>query len=328
MKFRERLTLGMTRSFASRLVQSSTLRSLIVVPFWALRFFFFAVKERSLPFLRFYPGYHGSTIPSGSFLRSNRDRLFASATAAKDGVDLGQEAQAALLDEFIQYYPTFNPPELPAIGNLYHYSNSMFGFSDAFILYSILRKFKPAGVIEVGSGHSSALMLDVAKEHLPSTSFTFIDPYSETIQQVLAQRPEGTYRLIREQIQDVDPAMVAELNAGDILFIDTSHAVKIASDLSTIFFSLLPALKKGVLVHIHDIAFPWEYSEEMVMSGRTYNEIYFVRTFLQFNDSFEILYFNSQMEFLHKKDIERRMPGYFKSSGHKDGQSLWLRKVR
>lgn len=318
----------MSASIALRLVKHPVFRSAVVVPFWVLRFLYYAVRERSLRFLRFYPGYHGSTIPSGRVLSQDRDRLFGPGAAWHDGVDLHEQAQRSLLEEFSAYYAGFVPSENPAPGRLYHYGNAMFGFSDAFVLYSVFRKFTPRRVIEVGSGHSSALMLDIAQEHLPATQFTFIDPYSQTIQRVIGQRPQGNYRLLRTPIQEADPALVEELEAGDVLFIDTSHALKIGSDMSTIFFTLLPALRPGVLVHVHDITYPWEYTEEMVMAGRTYNEIYFLRAFLQFNDAFQVLYFNSQMEHQHRAFIQERMPGYFKSSGQRTGQSLWLRRVK
>ncbi len=225
-------------------------------------------------------------------------------------------------------YSEFRPSENQVVGKLYWYNNPMFGFSDAFTLYGIFKSHKPARVIEIGSGFSSALMLDLSREFLPHTRFTFIDPYSTTIGNVLARNPDGHYELIREQAQNLDLSVFHQLGENDVLFIDTSHVVKIGSDLSSIFFEILPALKPGVLVHIHDIYYPWEYPIEMVMEGRTYNEVYFVRAFLQFNDAFEIIYNTSQMEREHPDYFRDRMPGYFKESGQSGGQSLWLRKKR
>lgn len=318
----------MAESITRILVARKWFRRLVVVPFWALRFFYYAVREGSLSFLRFYPGYHGSTIPSGRFLAKNRHRIFHAVATEGDGVDLNRDRQRDLLEQFSRHYEGFRPPEAPAPDWLYHYGNSMFGFNDAFILYGIFQVFRPRRVIEVGSGFSSALMLDISRKFLPDTRFTFIDPYSQTIQQVLASRPDGNYELLREEIQDVDPAIYRSLGPDDILFIDTSHSVKIASDLSAIFFRILPALNAGVIVHIHDIVYPWEYPEQMVMEGRTYNELYFVRAFLQFNSAFEVIYNSSQMELECRNFFHDRMPGYFNQSGQKTGQSLWLRKVR
>ena len=296
-------------------------------PLWVLRFFLAALREGSAAFLRFQPGYHGSTIPSRKFIQDNRERLF-NVLPGNDGIDLNRGRQRELLERFIGYYPDFTAPEQPTGGRLFHYANPMFGFPDGFILYSMFRTFKPRRVVEVGSGFSSALMLDMSRDFLPDTRFTFIDPYSQNIQDVLRGRPEGHYELIRREVQDIDLALFADLGDGDVLFIDTSHSVKIGSDVSTILFRILPALNPGVLVHIHDIYYPWEYPEDFVLEGRTYNELYFVRAFLQFNSAFEILYNSSQMEFEHPEAFTERMPGYFKVAGQTRGHtSLWLRKV-
>jgi len=312
---------------AKKIFEPGWMRALILLPFWAARFFYYAVRERSLPFLRFYPGYHGSTIPSGKFLARNRARIFNPAATAGDGINLNRDGQRLMLEKLTTFYPGFTPPAQPSPGRLYHYDNPMFGFSDAFVLYGVFRSFEPRRVIEIGSGFSSALMLDISKDFLPSTRFTFIDPYSETIRRVLHARPEGNYELLRTEIQDVDAQIFSSLEAGDVLFIDTSHTVKIASDLCSILFGILPVLKTGVLVHIHDIVFPWEYPEEMVSAGRSYNELYFVRAFLQYNNAFEILFNSSQMERECHEHYMTKMPGYFKDAGQTTGQSLWLRKL-
>jgi len=261
------------------------------------------------------------------FIGQNRGRIFHNPPTENDGIDLNRTQQHALLERFVTYFPDFTPAQNQTSGSLYYYNNSMFGFSDAFALYGIFKAFKPARVIEIGSGHSSALMLDISREFLPDTSFTFIDPYSETIGRVLKSRPGGHYELIRREAQDMDLHFFQQLGESDVLFIDTSHTVKIGSDLSTIFFSILPALKPGVIIHIHDIYFPWEYPEEMIIEGRTYNEVYFVRAFLQYNNAFEIIYNTSQMELEQHDYFTNRMPGYFKTTGQRGGQSLWLRKT-
>jgi predicted O-methyltransferase YrrM len=245
-----------------------------------------------------------------------------------DGIDLNRAQQQNLLEKFVAFFPDFTPSEDSTHGSLYFYNNSMFGFSDAFALYGICRTFKPARIIEIGSGFSSALMLDISREFLPDVNLTFIDPYSETIGRVLKSHPGGNYELIRREVQDIDLEFFRQLGENDVLFIDTSHSIKIGSDLSSIFFSILPALKPGVIVHVHDIYFPWEYPEEMVVEGRTYNEIYFVRAFLQYNNAFEIIYNTSQMELEQPDCYTNRMPGYFKQTGQRAGQSLWLRKTR
>jgi hypothetical protein len=311
------------KTILSKLLRSKWLSSLFLKPVYVLRFVYHGLKEDSLLFSRYYPGYHGSTIPSLKWLKTERDRIFSQCQPGFDGIQLRKDEQYKLLEQFARYYKEFNPDYEKNSGRLYFYNNDMFGFGDAFFLYCILRHFKPTNVIEVGSGHSSALMLDTANECGHKTTHTFIDPYSTTIGLVLANKPAGQYSLIRQEIQFVDPKIYESLGENDVLFIDSSHVVKIGSDLTTLLFTVLPVLPKGVIVHIHDIWYPWEYPENFLVEGRAYNEIYFVRAFLQFNSDFEIMFFNSFVEQEFTGFILEAMPRLTKDTG----KGLWLRKI-
>jgi hypothetical protein len=303
--------------------KSAFLRALVLAPFYFLRFAFFALKEKSVLFCRYYPGYHGSTLPSLKEIWQNRENIFKKHVSDFDGIDLNEDKQLSLLKAFSEYYIDFKPKKTESSGQLYYYQNDMFGFNDGFILYCFLRHFQPNQVIEVGSGYSSGLMLDVCEELLPQTKLTFIDPYSTTISRILNKSPKQHSTLLKTEVQKVSLEKFRVLNSNDILFIDTSHVVKIGSDLSSLFFSIIPALNIGVIIHIHDIWYPWEYPEDMVQDGRAYNEVYFVRTFLQYNRAFEILFFGSYLETKYKNIIDKKMPGYFKNAG----KSLWIRKI-
>lgn len=302
--------------------RSGVLRALVLAPFYYLRFTWFALKERSILLCRYYPGYHGSTLPSLKAISGNRQKIFAADINHSDGIDLNENNQLSLLNQLSEYYAEYQPEQHETPDKLYYYDNEMYGYNDGFILYSFLRHFQPGRVVEAGSGHSSALMIDTCEEFLPHTRLTFIDPWSTTIAGVLKKKPDKDFHLLRTELQDVPLDMFTGLNANDILFIDTSHVVKIGSDLSALLFSILPGLSTGVIVHIHDIWWPWEYPEAMLMEGRAYNEIYLVRSFLQYNKSFEILFFSSFLEKKHADLIQERMPGYRNGSG----QSLWIRK--
>ena len=128
--------------------------------------------------------------------------------------------------------------------------------------------------------------------------------------------------LIQEPIQRVKIAEIERLDQNDLLFVDSSHVSKIGSDVNHIVFEILPALRPGVIVHFHDIHWPFEYPEDWVMLGRAWNEAYLVRAFLQFNDSFEILFFNSLMQRRQPEVFERMLP----SANETRGSSLWLRR--
>lgn len=305
------------------LINNRTLNALFLRPFYFVRFFYYSIKENSTRFYRYYPGYHGSTIPSYKFILKNKERIFNNPLDNIDGIDLNTQEQVKLLEVFHTFYKEFSPSPKPSKEKLYFYDNPMLGFNDAFILYCFLRYFKPKNIIEIGSGFSSALMLDTVYEFNLNMKFIFIDPFSKNILHVLSSKPEGNYKHIREEVQHVDLEKYSALQENDILFIDTSHVVKIGGELSFIFFSILPKLQKGVIIHIHDIWHPWEYPESMINKGRIYNEIYFVRAFLQYNKDFKIMLFNSYIEEKQKDFISEKMPSLSKNPG----VSLWLRKV-
>lgn len=298
-------------------------RSLLLL-FYMVRFFYHTIRTRSYWFLRYYPGHYGSTLPATRDIQRRANRLFAKQARACAGIDTGEDRQIELLNSFSTYYADFSFPSLPASDTRYYYENPMYGYCDGFILYAFLRHFRPRQVVEVGSGFSSALMLDTADRYPDAgTRFTFIEPFPRRLNRLVRHPTDGRCRIVQKNVQEVPFSVFVSLTENDILFVDSSHVVKIGSDLSYILFHILPALNKGVLVHIHDIWWPFEYPRTMIMEGRIWNEPYFVRSFLQFNQAFEILYFTSYMEEAYRSQIDELLPGYLRAD---TGRSLWLRK--
>jgi hypothetical protein len=125
-------------------------------------------------------------------------------------------------------------------------------------------------------------------------------------------------------VQRVPLDVFAQLRAGDVLFIDSSHVVKIGSDVAYLVHEVLPSLAAGVVVHFHDILWPFEYPRDWVLDqGKAWNEAYFVRAFLQFNAAFEILYFNSFIANRHPASLRELLPRCVENPGG----SLWLRRA-
>jgi len=188
-----------------------------------------------------------------------------------------------------------------------------------------LRHLRPERVIEVGSGFTSALMLDTRDRFLDyRPQFTFVEPYSARLEMLLGQRDREDSRVIRRMVQDVPLEVFQSLAAGDVLFVDSSHVSKVASDLNHLVFEVLPALSPGVVVHFHDVYWPFEYPRRWIMSFRwSWNEAYLLRAFLQYNDCFEIMLFNSYAEHKFPELLQARMPRLLREPG----ASLWLRKV-
>lgn len=152
---------------------------------------------------------------------------------------------------------------------------------------------------------------------------TFIEPYPDRLNTLLSDEDRRRCRIIEHRIQDVHDAPWSDLESGDVLFIDSSHVSKCGSDVNQLFFEVLPSLGPGVIVHVHDVFPHFEYPEAWYKLGRSWNEDYLLRAFLQFNNSFQILVWTpfmieSQPEFFLKK-----MPLCLKNSGG----SIWMQRV-
>jgi hypothetical protein len=188
----------------------------------------------------------------------------------------------------------------------------------------MIRSLNPGRIVEIGSGFSSFLMLDVNDRFLGnSVDFTFIDPNPQRLLAGLNDDDRVTARIMPKPIQEVPVGIVDELGLGDILFVDSSHVSRIGSDVNHILFNLLPRLAVGVHVHIHDIYYPFEYPQEMVLGGCVVNEAYLLRAFLQHNSDFEITIWNDFLARFHAEKVDSLMP---LASRH-SGAALWLRRT-
>jgi hypothetical protein len=189
----------------------------------------------------------------------------------------------------------------------------------------MVRHYQVPKIVEIGSGFSSALMLDIKSTEMPALDLTFIEPYPVTLRNVMSERDQENCTILENKIQDVPLDIFDNLPPNSIVFIDSSHVLKVGSDLSTIVFSILPRLSPGVLVHFHDIFWPFEYPKEMIYEGRLWNEIYFIRAFLQFNDSFEVVFYPSFLQKAYSESLRSNLPSYAEFSA----SSLWVvRKPR
>src|SRR5262249_18487668 len=209
-------------------------------------------------------------------------------------------------------------------GGRRYFFNPNYGYGDALTLYCMMRRLRPRRIVEVGSGYSSCVMLDVNELFFDrSIALTFIDPYPQLLKGVMTESDRKQTRIIGRNIQDVDLAVFKELQASDILFIDSSHVSKTGSDVNYLVFKILPLIAQGVFVHIHDIFYPFEYPKEWVFEGRSWNEAYLVRAFLQYNRAFQIRFFTTFLLLRHRGIFEKDFPLFLKNVPG----SLWLEKT-
>lgn len=239
-------------------------------------------------------------------------------------IDLNEAEQFARLERFAAWYPEQPFPLQPAAGRRFHLDNVSYGAYDAIILYGMLREARPRRVIEVGSGFSSAAMLDLNDHVLGGqVQFTFIDPDMTRLRPLLRDGDHARATLIEKRVQEVPLETFAALGAGDVLFIDSSHVSKIGSDVNRLYFDVLPVLARGVLIHIHDVAGNLDYPRDWLESGRAWNEQYVLRALLMNNRTYRIELFSAWLWNQRTALIREKMPLCAQGGG---GQ-MWLRKV-
>lgn len=241
---------------------------------------------------------------------------------AIEGINLYTENQLQLAKDFTTYYNEMPFKEEKTTDLRYNFDNSFYSYTDGIVLYSMLRHFKPKQIIEIGSGYSSALALDTNSLFFNNEiKLTFIEPYPERLYSLISDNDKKSTTIIESDVQLISLEIFEKLNAGDVLFVDSTHVAKTGSDVNYILFEILPRLKSGVLIHFHDIFFPFEYPRNWVFKGMNWNEDYFLKAFLMYNNSFEIKFFSNYLHLHHRQAFEN-MPLCYKNSGG----SLWIEK--
>jgi hypothetical protein len=174
-------------------------------------------------------------------------------------------------------------------------------------------------------------MLETRSRHFDEPfSLTCVEPHPERLMSLLRPEDQGTCEILQQPVQDVPTSRFSELAENDILFVDSSHVAKVGSDVLDIFYRVLPALRPGVLVHIHDIPWPFEYPMVWFEEGRAWNEAYFLRSFLQFNTAFQVEFFNDYLVQRFTDTIGDALPTMLQRASSEvnlGASSIWLRRV-
>ncbi len=272
----------------------------------------------------FPAGHFYSPIPDYDDLNARADSIFGNRDVVLAGIDLNVPGQLATFELMARHIGGIPFGETPSTANTrYHFQNDFFGYGDVSVLWCLLNHLKPSNVVEVGSGYSSAAFLD-ARELIPlsSTHLTFIEPYTERLDGIMRGDEEGV-TIQRSRLQEADLRCIQSLQKNDILFIDSSHVGKTGSDVNLLFFNILPSLKPGVWVHIHDVFFPFEYPRDWVLNERrAWNEAYMLHCFLCHNSSFQIEFWNDYFWKTFPELLRKNMPLSMRNAGG----SIWLSK--
>ena len=271
------------------------------------------------------PGTFYSPLLDLAALERDPAAFLAGSARGWECIDLRPAAQAEWLARFLTVPDPLPLPARAVPPRRYGWENAYFIFPDAWVLARLLAVVRPRRVIEVGSGFSSALMLDVRDHHgLGETVWTFIEPYPQRLESLL--RAEDRQRGVEvrvEPVQQVPDAVFAALEPGDVLFIDSSHVGKVGSDLADLLLRVLPRLAPGVWVHFHDVFHPEPYPPAWLREGRAWNEVLFIQTLLLGGRRFQVEWFNAYAGPLFHEQLTPLLP----QPGRWGGGSLWLRTV-
>ncbi|HEV8082952.1 MAG TPA: class I SAM-dependent methyltransferase [Chitinophagaceae bacterium] len=238
------------------------------------------------------------------------------------GIELNVNEQLDLMNSLSVFYAEMPFAALKNKSLRYYFENDFYSYTDGIILYSMIRYFKPKRIIEIGSGFSSAILMDTNELFFnKNIELLFIEPHLERLHSIMSEIDRKDYKINQSNVQLVPLDVFRSLEENDILFIDSSHIVKTDSDVNFILFEILPILKKGVLIHFHDVFHPFEYPRHWVLQGFNWNEDYFLRAFLMYNHDFKIKLFSNHLHKYHSHSFVK-MPLSYKNFGG----NLWIQR--
>ena len=241
------------------------------------------------------------------------------------GIDLNTTEQLELLSTFDYNLELLKFPITRVNDNEFFYDNDSYRSGDAEYLYNMIRHFKPKRIIEIGCGYSTlmarnAITLNEIDNSEYSCHHICIEPYEQPwLEKIKVE-------LIRERVEFIDKSFFQKLESNDILFIDSSHIIRPQGDVLFEFLELLPTLKSGVLIHVHDIFTPKDYLDEWVYKKHyLWNEQYLLEAFLTFNSEFKIIGALNFLTHNHFKELAEKCPVFAKQVGREPG-AFWIVK--
>ncbi|MEY8837577.1 class I SAM-dependent methyltransferase, partial [Cribrihabitans sp. XS_ASV171] len=157
----------------------------------------------------------------------------------------------------------------------YAQPNGYYDSPDADALYLMIRRFRPARVIEIGCGNSTRVTRQAALDGEIGTRITAIDPWPR------ADIAHVVDDFQQSRVEAVDPVLFEALGPGDVLFIDSSHVARVANDVAHLFCRIIPALSPGVVIHVHDVFLPFEYPKRFFYDCPGWGEQYVLHALLQ-----------------------------------------------
>lgn len=244
-----------------------------------------------------------------------------------EGIDWKIPDQLGLMEKFSYNDELIKFPLDPPSRLGYHYRNGVFESGDAEFLYNMIRFHKPRKIIEIGSGQSTLLAADAVDENRREDlhyrcDHICIEPYeNEWLTQL-------GVTVIRKPVESLGNSLFRELDRNDILFIDSSHMIRPQGDVLFEIFEILPVLKPGVLIHIHDIFSPKDYLSDWINTDiRFWNEQYLLEAFLSYNKEFEVVAALNFLKHHYPQELSAVCPILREQFDYREPGSFWLKRV-
>jgi glycosyltransferase involved in cell wall biosynthesis len=299
----------------------------------ALPFLKFAAPRRAtLPVVRGLLDRAGVTVVANHYHEPtySAEHIFRDPDAPRvlAGIDWNLDAQTQLLAQFDFGAALHSLEGRRSRGRTFSYSNGYCGPGDAEALYCMIRHFKPRTIVEVGCGQSTVV-----------AHFAIADAKAEdsrySCRQICYEPFENPWledlgvEIKRELIEKSDLSLFRSLSAGDIVFIDSSHALRPMGDVEFEFLHILPNLPKGVIVQVHDIFSPRDYPAQWLnVERRFWNEQYLLEAFLSFNLEFEIICSLNHLMHLGSPQFKHAFPILAERGPDPFVGSFWFRRVK
>jgi predicted O-methyltransferase YrrM len=241
------------------------------------------------------------------------------------GLDWDLDAQLRFVRERSAFMDEFQPPAFAdGATDRFYTQNPSYSVLDATILFGVVRSSKPARVVELGSGHSTLVVAQAARANAAEGHPSHVEVY-DPYPAVASAGLDGLSVLERTPSQDVPLQTFESLAAGDVLFVDTTHTVKLGSDVNFIVLEVLPRLAPGVIVHVHDIFLPYEYPRRWPEDfGLYWTEQYLLHAFLAMNTGYEILCGVAALNRDRRQELVGAVP---RVASEGEGSALWIRRT-
>jgi len=241
------------------------------------------------------------------------------------GVDLDIDGQLETLARFEFANELNRFPRSATEPGRFYYDNPNFPPGDSEYLYSVIRQFKPRRILEIGSGFSTLMMVNALAANAADSAtyrceLRCIEPYEMDWLEMIP-----SVEVIRQRVEEVEASAVEDLEANDILFIDSSHVIRPQGDVLKVYLEFLPVLRPGVLVQIHDIFTPHDYPAGWLLDQvRLWNEQYLLEAFLSCNVRFKVLGAVNLLSKRYPDRLAEKFPVFREKQGNCDPGSIWL----